>query len=245
MVGSATANQLTATVPSAATTGHVSVTSPNGTATSTANFTVTAATGAPTITSFTPTKGVPSNSVSVTGTNFDLTLANDKLRLNGNPAGITSVTSSTALAATIPVSTGSGRLSILTPKGTGTSSQDFYVPFGAHTAADIASSARINAGGSATVALGTANKIGMLLFDGVAGQHVGLQLDSSTYSTCTVYLIAPDNTTVKSGDCTSATTSLDTTILARSGTYAIGIEPGASTGSLHETLVSDVTAPFD
>ena len=93
VVSSATNNQLQVTVPSTATTGPISVTSPNGSATSTESFTVTPSSGAPTITSFSPGSGLAAAGVNVVGTNFDLTLANDKLRLNASPAIVSNVTS--------------------------------------------------------------------------------------------------------------------------------------------------------
>jgi uncharacterized protein (TIGR03437 family) len=53
-VTSATATQIVTTVPPGATTGPIDVTTPTGSATSTASFTVLANNGPPTITSFTP-----------------------------------------------------------------------------------------------------------------------------------------------------------------------------------------------
>src|SRR5207253_2732998 len=72
--GVATANftvnsptQITATVPSGAVTGPIGVSTPGGTATSTANFNVTAP-PAPTIASFMPTSGPLGTQVTITGT---------------------------------------------------------------------------------------------------------------------------------------------------------------------------------
>ena len=73
LVVSATVTQLVVVVPVGATTGPISVTSPSGSATSSAPFTVTADGGTPTITSFTPTIGLPGTAISITGTNFDAT----------------------------------------------------------------------------------------------------------------------------------------------------------------------------
>src|SRR5512132_3562984 len=63
------AQKITATVPSGATTGPIAVTSPDGTATSSPTFTVTA-TAAPTITSLNPPSGPVGTSVTINGTNF-------------------------------------------------------------------------------------------------------------------------------------------------------------------------------
>src|SRR5262249_19029658 len=79
---SATATQLVATVPSGATTGLINVTTPGGSASSAAAFTVTGAAGTPTITNFTPTTGVAGASVTITGTNFQTSAATEVVRFN-------------------------------------------------------------------------------------------------------------------------------------------------------------------
>ncbi len=237
-VSSATNNQLQVSVPTAATTGTISATSPNGSATSASSFSVTTSTGAPTITSFSPTSGVAGATVSLVGTNFDPTLANDKLRLNASQTVVSTV-SPTAMATTVPVATASGHFDLLAPAGNAVSSQDFYVPFLTHLPGDIGFTARITPGVSQLVTLGS-SKIAMLLFDGIEGQHVEIGWTGTTFSTCNLYLIGPDNTTTATTTCTAANTNLPSTYLPKSGTYTIGIDPGASSGSLTLTLSQDV-----
>ena len=78
---SASLTQLVVTVPSGATTGPIAVTTPTGSATSSTSFTVTTGgpLGPPTITSFTPTIGTMGTTVTITGTNFELIPANNKI----------------------------------------------------------------------------------------------------------------------------------------------------------------------
>ena len=65
------ATDITAHVPGGATTGTISVQTPNGTGTSSTSFTVTGGGGSPpTVTSFTPTSGPVGTSVTINGTNF-------------------------------------------------------------------------------------------------------------------------------------------------------------------------------
>jgi YD repeat-containing protein len=239
VVSSATNSQLLVTVPSGATTGSISVTSPNGSATSTATFTVTSGNGAPTVTSFSPASGVASTIVNLVGTNFDPTLANDKLRLNVSPAVVSSVTTTT-IATTVPAATASGHFTVLTPLGTAVSSQDFYVPFGNHVPGDIGMTARITAGGSQLVTL-AASKIGMVLFDGVEGQRVSVGISGSTFSSCTLYLIAPDQTTTATGTCLAGSVDLGSTVLPKTGTYTLGVDPATTSGSVTLKLVADST----
>jgi hypothetical protein len=117
-VTSATAIQ--ATVPAGATTGPVSVTTPAGKATSTSAFTVIPP---PAIASFAPTSGPVGTSVAINGTNFTGATA---VAFNGRSASF-SVTSSTAIQATVPAGATTGPLSVTTPGGTATSTGAFTV----------------------------------------------------------------------------------------------------------------------
>lgn len=104
-------------------------------------------------------------------------------------------------------------------------------------------------GGSQTVSLPTAGKHGLLLFDAVAGQGLSLQLSGSTFTSCTLYIIAPNGSTVAfanntqtSSPCTSATTSVSSIPLLTTGTYTIAVDPAGTTGSLTISLVQDASA---
>jgi hypothetical protein len=112
--------QITATVPAGANTGPVSVTTPNGTATSTTNFVVTTFT----ITSFTPTSGEVGDVVKIAGTGF--TGATD-VRFGGVPATTFTVDSDTQITATVPAGAHTGPVSVTTSKGTTSSDADFVV----------------------------------------------------------------------------------------------------------------------
>jgi YD repeat-containing protein len=237
-VSSATNSQLQVTVPSAATTGPISVTSPNGSATSTMNFAVTSSNGLPTIIGFSPSSGVAGTAVNLVGTNFDLTPSNDELRQNASQAVVSAATSTT-IATTIPAATASGYFTLLTPEGNTVSSQDFYIPFGGYPLSTIGFTARIpSLGGSQAVTLG-AGQIALVLFDGVGGQSITVSETGSTLSTCSIYLIAPDNTIVSANGCASGTNSTIPITLNKTGTYTIGIYPGSSSGGLTVTFAKD------
>jgi len=116
--------QITATVPSGATSGPISVTTSGGTATSTAGFSVTAAVPTPTISGFSPAKGPVGASVTLNGTNFTGATA---VTFNSVPATTFTVVSDQEITATVPSGAKSGPISVTTGAGTATSSTAFHV----------------------------------------------------------------------------------------------------------------------
>jgi len=118
--------QITATVPSGATTGAIRVTTPNGTATSSTNFTVTVA-PLPTITGFSPTYGPTGTSVIITGTNFSGTGFTTSAVSFNNISATFTVNSATQITATVPSTGTTGRVRVTNPGGTATSTTDFVV----------------------------------------------------------------------------------------------------------------------
>jgi N-acetylglucosamine-6-sulfatase len=113
-------SDITATVPSGAATGPISVVTPDGTATSTDSFTVT---GTPSVTGFTPSHGVEGTQVLVTGTDF--TNASD-VQFSGVSAAFT-ITDDSDITATVPSGAATGPISVVTPDGTATSTDSFNV----------------------------------------------------------------------------------------------------------------------
>ncbi|MGA9672940.1 MAG: IPT/TIG domain-containing protein, partial [Terracidiphilus sp.] len=115
--------QITANVPSGATSGKISVTTPGGVATSTGDFTVTATVAPPTVTSFSPTSGAIGTTVTITGTNLTGATA---VAFNGTTATFV-VNSATQITATVPSSATTGKISVTTPGGVATSASNFTV----------------------------------------------------------------------------------------------------------------------
>ncbi len=115
--------KITATVPAGASTGKIAVTNGSGTGTSAGSFTVTTSSGAPKITSFTPTQGFPGTIVTINGTNFS---GATSVKL-GTTAATFTVNSSTKITATTPNMRlfGNYRWSVTTPGGTATSPGTF------------------------------------------------------------------------------------------------------------------------
>ncbi|HKQ05772.1 MAG TPA: LamG-like jellyroll fold domain-containing protein [Blastocatellia bacterium] len=227
-------------VPAGATTGTITVTSPAGTITSSTAFTVTSASpGAPTITSFTPTIGTPGTAVSISGTNFDATPANNRSTFNVVNSTISAATT-TSLTTSVPQA-GSGHISVSTAYGKAVSGADFYIPPSPYTAANVEFTGRMSVGTSGTATINTANKIGLMLFDGTINQHVSLYVSSGITSSLFIY--SPDGTLLASADNAGGGYVLDPVTLPATGTYTILINAGGRTGSLTLALYDapDVT----
>ncbi|MDO7848206.1 IPT/TIG domain-containing protein [Hymenobacter sp. M29] len=125
------ATSLTAAVPASAiaTAGTYSVTVANpaasGGTSAASTFTVTAATAAPTITSFTPTSGAAGATVTITGTNLTGATA---VTLNGVAITGFTVVNATTITFTVPATGAtSGVIAVTTPGGTATSTATFTV----------------------------------------------------------------------------------------------------------------------
>ena len=243
-VSASDAGSISTSVPSGATTGRITVTVGGSTATSGQDFLVTIP-GAPTITSFTPTWGVSGSSVSVAGTNFDVTAGATTVKLNGVTASA-SVSSTTALTFTVPGAVGSGRISATTSAGTGTSAQDFIVPPAGVDGNDIITAVRIVAGGaSANVVVATAGKRGLVLFDAVADTYYTVQFGqlAITPSTATVdyQVIKPDGSVLVTGLRIGGNyrSTINLPKLPSSGTYSILLSPGIATLDTNVKVAAD------
>jgi hypothetical protein len=113
--------QITATVPSGATSGPIAVTTPGGTVDTGASiFTVTVA---PSITSFSPTSGSVGTTVTITGKGF---AGATTVTFKGVPAFFT-VVSDTQITATVPSGAKNGPIGVTTPVGSTTSATNFRV----------------------------------------------------------------------------------------------------------------------
>ncbi len=118
------ATTITATVPLGAVTGNFAVTTPNGTATLDAPFTVTSvATPLPTISSFAPAFGLVGATVVLTGTNFS---GASLVALGGVAASFT-INSPTQITATVPAGATDGPWMVVTTAGIAVSASIFDV----------------------------------------------------------------------------------------------------------------------
>jgi YD repeat-containing protein len=218
-VVAASATQLSVAVPAGATTGTISVTSPVGTGTSTASFTVGAAPGAPTITGFTPAIGVAGAAVTITGTNFDPTYSNNRVRFYSLKEASVTAGTTTSLTSALPPASTSGHLTVFNPGGTVTSTIDFFVPPAPHVATDVVFSGRFAEGQAQAITITNPGQIGLVIFDGVAGQEISVNITGVSGSGY-VDLFNPDGTNLyHSASFTNSGTFNVVPILSQTGTY--------------------------
>ena len=229
-VTAASANVLAVTVPTGATTGLISVTSPNGSASSATPFTV-AATLAPTISGTSPSQGTAGTAVTIIGSNFRTTTTENLVMFNSSPAQVGSATAG-SIGTTVPATATSGKVSVATPFGKAIDSTDFIVPPPPFGTSDIAATYRMSPGGAQAVTVSTANKVALVLFDATAGQRVSLKVSSGVSAFVRLYN--------HDGVELAATTTgqfIDTVTLRVAATYTILVDPiGTATGTLTLTL---------
>ena len=232
-VASASSTEIVTSVPSGAMTGTISVTTPAGSVTSSASFDVTSDSGAPTITSLTPFVGTADTAVTIDGTNFEPIPANNKVKFNLAKASIDSATV-TSLATTVPSRATSGRITLTTPAGTTISTDDFFVPPDPFTAADVEFTGRMAIDGTKTVTISTANKIGLVVFDGSTGQRLSMNLTGTSIASGFVSIYNPDGTILVPATSFSTTWGfIEPQVLPVSGTYTVLVDPSStSTGSV-------------
>jgi YD repeat-containing protein len=239
-VASATTTQLVVAVPTGATTGTITVAAPAGSATSTTAFVVSAGSIAPTITSFSPTSGPGATAFSISGTNFDTILGNNRASLNATLLSLASATG-TQLTTAVPGSfVTSGRLRVSTPNGTATSSTDFWVAPPGYSAGNLESKIRLAGFGdtnAVTTTLTSTSNVGLVIFDGTPLQRVSMKFSGVTLTSGSASLLSPYGVTLASTGLSTSGAFMDPVTLGSSGpyTYTVMVKP-VTTGNVTTTV---------
>jgi len=233
---------LTANVPAGATTGPISVTVGANTATSTASFTV--GSGAPTLSSFSPAVANYGATITLTGTNYDTTPINNRVAFTA-AMGTVATATATTLTVPVPSTAQTGPISVSTIQGKATSSQEFFIAPPGVVSADVQYTGRITVDGPMVVAsITTANKNGLMVFDGTVGQRVTVGFSGVTVTQFSAFVYRPDGL-VMTAPVSSFNTSggsIDLSVLPLTGTYTIVLDPVSTyTGNITVTVSTELT----
>jgi trimeric autotransporter adhesin len=243
-VVSATVNLIVATVPSAATTGTISVSVGGSTVTSNQTFTVLKP---PTISGFTPAVINIGSSVTLTGTNFNPVAGGTSIRMAGDSTNISSLTATQAVFAVFtPEAGGSGAIQITTPYGQAVSTTDLIVAPSALGAANVISSKTlVVSAGSTSLNISQRNKYGVFAFDATEGQWLSVQVSelttSPSHGQVSYQVYSPAYGLIASGWVSSSNMSIHLPPITVSGTYLIAFNAANETAQLTALLENDAT----
>jgi RHS repeat-associated protein len=235
-VSAASATSLTVKVPSGATTGPVTVSTPEeGPVESAEAFTVLESL-APSISSISPTLAVAGEEVTVSGSHFDPSIPADNLTLNQARPEMTSASSST-LKFKVPTGTLGGNVSVSTAEGSSTG-PDLFIPPNGLATSKVGWTGRLSLGESKTVGFEGSEKVALLVFDGTAGRHALLSFSESTVTSGTVSIWSPSGAQIASSSFSKAEGGFleETAPLPVTGTYTVLLTPsGTAAGSVKVT----------
>jgi len=244
---SATSTQLVVSVPTNATNGLVTVKTGSTTVSSTTAFAVTAATGAPTIASFTPPIAITGGRVTLTGSGFQSVLADNQVQVNQTAATVVSATP-TSLTFVVPTfgagtqststfSAMSAPITVTTPSGSATSATDLVLSAAAIPAPIITTV------GAAPVTFATPTATSQLMaFNATAGQLIELVANTQTTpGTIVGTVIAPNGATAARLNFTASGQSLPVATPV-TGRYTVYFYPyGTQGGSVSFSVIGPVT----
>ena len=245
-VSSASSTTLVVAVPSGATTGLISLTTPGGSTASATTFTVTAGSpGGPTISAVSPQVGAPADPVAISGAGFDSVRANNRVSFNTALAVAGASSTTTEIDTVVPEHGTSGRIAVATSLGEAQSPVDFFVPPSPYSATDVNYTGRMSLGDSLGVPISTAGQIGLVVFDAAAGHRVNLKASGLAG---TVAMNRPDGTALAGVAISILPAYTEPQLVPVTGTYTVVVDPtGTGTGTTTVVLYDvppDVTGPI-
>ncbi|HEY3141700.1 MAG TPA: DUF6531 domain-containing protein, partial [Acidimicrobiales bacterium] len=226
--------ELRVTVPAGATSGSITVTTAAGTTTSAADFTV-APNRAPRITGLSAAVAGVGDQVTINGSNFETDPLSNAVLLNDSLYAPVATAQPAQLGIVVPPRGTSGPVSVATPEGAAASTDYLFVPperFAA-TAVDFTAQADLEA--TTAVTLGTAGKVGLVVFDGQAGHRVSLDFADETFQDCGFKgsLVDPSGAEQPFDWCPKVEGPLE---LTKSGRYTVVVEGVVSAGTVNVTV---------
>ena len=201
----------------------------------------------PVVTSVSPAVVDPGDSVTIAGSNFRPGNRQTWVAINSTRAVVTAMTA-TSITATVPDYVTTGHVTVGTPFGRATSTDDLVVAPAPILTSEIASTTRTTVGATTTATVGTAGKVALLVFDGHAGQRVTITSTANSFSYVYLSLLRPDGHVIIDRAGSSSDRFLDTVTLDDDGTYTVVVDPETTaTGSVDvrvRDVPPDVTGPL-
>ncbi len=177
------ATTISATVPSGATTGPLTISKPGCTDVQTASFTVTTPPACPTVSNINPTSGLVGSTVTITGTNFTGVTG---VKFSNNVSATFTVVNATTITATVPSSAVSGPLTLSKTGCTDVQTAVFTVPVGnpcinpTPITMGQTVNGQLSAGGCL---LSDGSYADLYSFSASAGQQIAISLSSTAFDT--------------------------------------------------------------
>ena len=178
-----------------------------------------------------PESGVAGAAITIQGTGFSATPAQNTVSFSGTPAAVTSSTAN-SLAVTVPAGAVSGPITVTTPSGSAISSIFTMV-------SEVITSGTIN-GPPVLVTTASAGQRALLTFSGSTGQALGVLLSQCGISQSDVSVLKPDGSALIAPTLVGLAGGFLEATLPVTGTYTVIIDPrvnysGSVTVTLHNT----------
>ena len=178
-----------------------------------------------------PESGVAGAAITIQGTGFSATPAQNTVSFNGTTAAVTSSTAN-SLAVTVPAGASSGPITVTTPSGSAISSVFTMVP-------EVITSGTIN-GPPVLVTTASAGQRALLTFSGSTGQALGVLLSQCGIIQSDVSVLKPDGSALIAPTLVGLAGGFLEAALPVTGTYTVIIDPrmnysGSVTVTLHNT----------
>lgn len=238
---SASATQIVTMVPAGATTGPISVSTGGNTAVSATPFIVDSTGLPPTITQVSPVTVGAGSTVTITGTNLDPVSGETVIQLGTTNVAVSSA-SNTQLQFVVPETATGGYVTILTPYGQAISAVPVAVLPSAVLPSNVVSSGNATVNGSGVnLTIGAGGQVGMVMFNGVSGSWLTLQVSgiTTTASSIGYTIYGPRNTVVSQGTVSSTSPSIHLPQLTASGSYYATFQPSNAGAQLTVAVVTD------
>ena len=244
-VSAASASELTATVPAGATTGPISVAVGAASASSVSDFVVDVDAQPPVITAVSPLVAEIGTAVTVDGQHLLPVAEQTSVRLGGRSTQPSERTD-TRIAFPVPATAGSGKVSVTTPYGTATSTDDVLVLPPGFSASDIELRKRLGVDAPAQgFSIAGAGKSAAVLFDSAGGEFLSAQFSVISVGSLSYTLYGVDNKRLAGGTVSPASPSFHLPKLAAAGTYLLLLRPASAPATWNLAIERAAALPLD